>query len=89
MQLPRNAKLGLAGLGSVSFRQRSLSRFIRATGHMLLHESAILQVFFRYGNGPRLGHHVRNLRLPRQQKMPICRHFEERERRDSNPRPPA
>ena len=28
-------------------------------------------------------------RLSRQQNLPICRQFERRERRDSNPRPPA
>jgi hypothetical protein len=27
--------------------------------------------------------------LDRQHRVPICRHFERRERRDSNPRPPA
>jgi hypothetical protein len=52
-------------------------------------KSAVLQAIHRRRLGHGIGPRCVRSRLNGQRKVPICRYFKRRERRDSNPRPPA
>jgi hypothetical protein len=76
--------------GVVSFRERSAyDLVVRATGHEPSPDIPNLQGLSkrdRATNGPQRS---RKRRQQRQHDRPICRKTLQRERRDSNPRPPA
>ena len=64
------------------------SRFIRATRYKRADKNGIFAgILLTFG--PRDGATRRNAPSDQTTKMSICRHFKRRERRDSNPRPPA
>jgi hypothetical protein len=69
-------------------RAREPLRFVRPDTSSLM-KCPLCRHFRRSVWATGLGHETTCCVLARQQQVPICRHFERRERRDSNPRPPA
>jgi hypothetical protein len=67
---------------------RVVSRFVRATGYKFVCQTPICR-HFRPRCWATIGPRRELSRLIGQPKVPMCRHFETRERRDSNLRPPA
>ncbi len=66
-----------------------LSRFYRATGYKQAVKNDVFAGILLNGFGPRDWATRPKAASEQTTKMPFCRHFERRERRDSNPRPPA
>jgi hypothetical protein len=72
-------------------RADTVTKLLRCAAKRAL-AGADLQAFLHLAEDKRAARLLtepRNICLLRQHKVPFCRHFERRERRDSNPRPPA